>query len=90
MEDKTTVAPLFLLYFLPHGRLVIPSSLEIHKKIKVTNSHDFHLSTNKIVEWKWLSNSDNHECLKTLRNIYCVVTNYNKVQGVKANHKTTN
>ena len=58
MEDKTTVAPLFLLYFLPHGRLVIPSSLEIHKKIKVTNSHDFHLSANKIVEWKWLSNSD--------------------------------
>ena len=52
VEDKTTVAPLFLLYFLPHGRLVIPSSLEIHKKIKVTNSHDFHLSTNKIVEWK--------------------------------------
>ena len=52
VEDKTTVAPLFLLYFLPHGRPVIPSSLEIHKKIKVTNSHDFHLSANKIVEWK--------------------------------------
>lgn len=34
IEDKTTVAPLFLLYFLPHGRPVIPSSLEIHKKIK--------------------------------------------------------
>ena len=37
---------------LSPSRQAIPSSLEIHKKIKVTNSHDFHLSTNKIVEWK--------------------------------------
>ena len=34
VEDKTTVAPLFLLYFLPHGRPVIPSSLGDTQKDK--------------------------------------------------------
>ena len=37
-----------------------------------------------------LSNSENHEHLKNLGNVDCVLTNYNKVQDMQAKLKTTN
>ena len=36
-----------------------------------------------------LSNSENRERLKNFRNVDCVVTNHNKVQDMRANHKLT-
>ena len=37
-----------------------------------------------------LSNSENHDHLKHLRNIDCVLANHIKVQDTQANLKTTN
>ena len=36
-----------------------------------------------------LSNSENREHLKSFRNVDCVGTNHNYVQGTRANYKTT-
>ena len=37
-----------------------------------------------------LSNSENREHLNNFKNVDCVLANYNKVQDMQANLKTTN